>query len=116
MITVTSTFAATPRGLADSNGPYAGDAATPIALVGGPNEAVRNYAWETGDGALETVRVAQHTYARAGTYVASLATTVTSAGGVRSRELARVKVRPVAPRVDAGPDREVAEGAPYRLL
>lgn len=116
MITVTSTFAAVPRRHADAQGPYTGDAASPVALTGGPAESGRTFAWRTGDGGTAATRVVQHVYARAGTYVASLATTVTAPGGITSRELSRVRVRPVPPRVDAGPDGQTTEGHPYRLV
>ena len=116
MITVISTYAGTPRGPADTGGPYAADAASPVTLAGGPDESVRNFAWHTGDGDTASTRVVDHVYARAGTYVASLATVVTAAGGLPSRELTRVRIRPVPPVVDAGPDGETTEGAPYRLV
>jgi hypothetical protein len=116
MITVTSTFAATPRALADARGPYAGSAASPVTLTGAPIESSRTFTWRTGDGGTATAAVVEHVYARAGTYVAALATAVAMPGGITSRELARVRIRPVPPRVDAGPDGETPEGRPYRLV
>ena len=107
---VTATFATTQIAFAEANGPYLVDAGAPITFSGGPVTADTLYAWDFGDGATAVGRVANHTYADNGIYVAKLTTTVTQPGGVVTRQFARVIARNVPPVVDAGPDLTIDEG------
>ena len=107
---VTATFATTVIAFAEANGPYLVNAGAPITFTGGPVTADTQYAWDFGDGATAVGRVANHTYADDGIYVAKLTTTVTQPGGVVTRQFARVIARNVPPVVNAGPDLTIDEG------
>ncbi len=107
---VTATFATTVIAFAEANGPYLVNAGAPITFTGGPVTADTQYAWDFGDGAAAVGRVANHTYADDGIYVAKLTTTVTQPGGVVTRQFARVIARNVPPVVNAGPDLTIDEG------
>lgn len=107
---VTATFATTLIAFAEANGPYLVDAGAPVTFTGGPVTADTHYAWDFGDGSTAVGRVANHTYADDGIYVAKLTTTVTQPGGVVTRQFARVRARNVPPVVNAGPDLVIDEG------
>lgn len=107
---VTAIFASTVIAFAESNGPYIVNAGAPITFTGGPVTVDTDYAWDFGGGATALGRVASHTYADDGIYVAKLTTTVNQPGGVVTRQFARVHARNVPPVVDAGPDMTIDEG------
>jgi PKD repeat protein len=107
---VTAIFASTVIAFAEANGPYLVDAGAPVTFTGGPVTADTDYAWEFGDGATATGRVASHTYADDGVYVAKLTTTVNQPGGVVTRQFALVRARNVPPVVEAGADLTIDEG------
>src|SRR5690606_10610610 len=107
---VKAIFAETVIAFAESNGPYTVNAGAPITFTGGPVTVDTEYEWDFGDGGTATGRVASHTYADDGIYIAKLKTTVTQPGGVVTRQFARVNARNVPPKVDAGPDMTIDEG------
>ena len=107
---VIAKFASTVIAFAESNGPYVVDAGAPVTFMGGPVAVDTDYAWEFGDGASTTGRVATHTYADNGIYVAKLKTTVNQPGGVVTRQFALVRARNVPPVVDAGTNLTIDEG------
>ncbi|HML24436.1 MAG TPA: PKD domain-containing protein [Aggregatilinea sp.] len=107
---VKAIFAETVIAFAESNGPYTVNAGAPITFTGGPVTVDTEYEWDFGDGGTASGRVASHTYADDGIYIAKLKTTVTQPGGVVTRQFARVNARNVPPKVDAGPDMTIDEG------
>jgi PKD repeat protein len=107
---VTAIYASTVIAFAEANGPYVVDAGAPVTFLGGPVAADTDYAWEFGDGATAVGRVATHTYADDGVYVAKLTTTVNQPGGVVTRQFALVRARNVPPVVQAGSDLTIDEG------
>lgn len=115
-MTVTAKQALTVEAQANSGGPYVVDGGSPLELVGGPSAPDTRYQWDFGDGATGEGAVVTHTYADDGVYVAKLTTIVEQPGGKTTRHFARVRVRNVAPTVDAGPDLEVDEGQEIELL
>jgi PKD domain-containing protein len=110
MITVTSTFAATPIVAADAHGPYVIPGGSPITLSAGVPHPDATYAWDLGDGTTATTPSVTHRYGDDGFYVAKLTVVVHQPGGARTRDFALIKVVNVAPTVDAGPGRTVHEG------
>ncbi len=106
----TAIFASTLIAFAEANGPYIVDAGAPVSFVGGPVTADTDYQWDFGDGATLSGRVATHTYADDGVYVAKLTTTVNQPGGVVTRQFALVRARNVPPVVEAGADMTIDEG------
>ena len=112
---VLATFASTVIAFAEANGPYVVPAGAPMTFAGGPVTADTTYAWDFGDGQTAVGRVANHTYADNGIYVAKLTTTVNQPGGVVTRQFARVHARNVPPVVDAGPDLLIDEGPGGRV-
>ncbi len=107
---VMAIYATTVISFAEANGPYIVDAGTLVTFVGGPVTADTDYKWEFGDGVTAAGRVATHTYADNGIYVAKLTTQVNQPGGVITRQFARVVARNVPPVVTAGPDMTIDEG------
>jgi PKD repeat protein len=63
----------------DANGPYTGDVGTPIAFDGSgssdPDGVIVTYAWDFGDGETGTGATPSHTYAAAGSFIATLCVT-----------------------------------------
>jgi PKD repeat protein len=110
MIEVESLFQLTAIVPANSAGPYAIDAGTPVTLAAANTHADATYEWDLGDGTTATTASVTHVYAEDGIYIAKLTVTVTQPGGARTEHFAEVRVRNVPPTVDAGPDRTVDEG------
>jgi hypothetical protein len=107
---IISFYATTVDALAEANGPYTVDAGTVVQFVGGPSVAHTDFFWDFGDGAAAQTRVAQHTYADDGVYVAKLTTSVQQPGGVVTRQFAKVIVRNVPATIDPISDQSVLEG------
>lgn len=69
------------------------------------------YFWNPGDGsAMQPVRDIVHAYKHSGIYVAKHGLKVLDPGGAASRHFGMVKVKNVAPTVNAGPDIVINEG------
>ncbi|MGD0223983.1 MAG: PKD domain-containing protein [Terriglobia bacterium] len=107
---IISFYATTVDALAQAHGPYTVDTGTLIQFVGGPNVGSTDFSWDFGDGATANTRIATHTYADDGVYVAKLTTTVNQPGGVTTRQFAKVIVRNVPAIIDPIPDQTVLEG------
>lgn len=107
---VTATYASTVINFADASGPYLVDAGVPVTFNGGPITVDTDYAWDFGDGTTANGRVATHTFADNGLYVAKLTTKVNQPGGVITRQFARVLARNVPPVIEPMPDIIIDEG------
>ena len=107
---IISFYASTVDALAVANGPYTVDTGTAIQFVGDPNVGSTDYAWDFGDGSTASTRVAIHTYADDGIYVAKLTTTVKQPGGVVTRQFAKVIVLNIPASIDPIADKTVLEG------
>src|SRR5450759_2352710 len=107
---IISFFATTIDALAQANGPYTIAVGTPVQFVGGPSVADTDFSWDFGDGATANTRIATHTYADDGIYVAKLTTTVNQPGGVTTRQFAKVIATNVPAIIDPIPDQTVLEG------
>ena len=108
---IISFYASTVDAMARANGPYTFPCGTAISFVGGPTTVNTSYHWDFGDGSGADARVADHTYADDGVYVAKLTTTVTEPGGVTTRQFAKVTITNVPAIVDPSPDYTEPEGA-----
>ncbi|HOG45150.1 MAG TPA: Ig-like domain repeat protein [Anaerolineae bacterium] len=103
------------RPVANAGGPYSGDEGAAITFDGSgssdpdPGEtATLRYEWAFGDGTTGTGQTPAHTYARSGSYIATL--TITDGYGASDSDTAVVTVRNVAPTLSGQFDQLAAEG------
>jgi PKD repeat protein len=82
---------------ADANGPYTGQAGSPVAFDGSgssdPEDNIVSYDWDFGDGNTGTGETPSHTYAAADLYTVSL--TVTDEGGASDTATTTATINPV---------------------
>jgi hypothetical protein len=105
-----SAFALVPKVFAKAQGPYMIAGGSALTLSAGQTDPAAIYKWDLGDGASATTPSVNHTYAKAGIYIAELGLTVNLPGGNFSRQFALVKVENTPPVVQAPPDQTINEG------
>lgn len=110
MIQVESLFQLTAIVPANTGGPYAVDAGSPVTLAAINTHPDATYEWDLSDGTTATTPNVTHTYDEDGIFIAKLTVTVNQPGGATTEHFAEIRVRNVAPSVDAGPDRTIDEG------